>query len=106
MAVLVGKPKIAVNMKFVDRVVREYFNTIQGVSLTGKEVSELFRYCVCVILSLDSRIAPSLEELSKLVINKLDSLDGWPVLVTRTERCTLLEVFVHVMESVRVSADM
>jgi len=95
-----------VNRQFVDIVVKEYLDIISGVSLTGREVSEMFRYCICRILNLDTQIAIHLEELSKLVINRLSSLKGWPALRTEEERCAYLEVFVHVMEAVREGASL
>lgn len=90
-----------VDMSFVNRVVHEYFDCVSGELMTAREVSELFRYSICVVLGLHTQITPKFQELSKLVVNHLKEVKGWPVLNSDKDKYNCLEIFVHAMEATR-----
>ena len=101
MILILNKSRDVINIEFVNRVVHEYFSCIDGEFMTAREVSELFRHCICVVLGLSTQITPRFSELAKLVVNHLRVLKGWPSFSSEHDKCSCLEIFVHAMEAAR-----
>lgn len=50
--IVTRRSKAAINFKVVDMLVRNYLSLMQGISISGTVLSELFRVSICDILGL------------------------------------------------------
>lgn len=104
--IFVKKQKENINMKFVDKIVRAYFECLKQYNwdLTCSEISELLRFSMCRVLDLKSKgYSEKIEDLSYSVIDALvPVLDNFNVNELTFEYKTgLLEACIHAMEMAR-----
>ena len=101
---LISRSKESIDFKFVDKCVRTYLSYVKSLDLSLSEVSELFRYSMCLKLGLTSK--GYTERIEDLACDITDVLT--PVFKDYNfDRCTesykqgLLESCVHCMEMSR-----
>lgn len=94
--------KQRVNKNLSKELITVFFNGVSDLDLSYKELSELFRYLMCVVLNLDTTHNTNINT-DELTIKLKKTLYKYNI--SKLDKISLLEECVHLIEISRKKVD-